>query len=259
MRGTLRLASSLGSPANVSAWPASSEWLRVTSPTTSRQTPSGTLAQVAAVRVTELSGQLPDVGADARYGAPSASRGAARRERAGLRYAPSRLSRGARRRLQRYAPSRPQFARAAGTACFWVLGDALEDLGLLRLELGVREDAGGLQLAELLELVERVGCRRRRRGGLLILLLTLGLVLLGPAVRLPARRRGSRPRSRFPRSRLRGRLLGAMASVTPFYAFADSSDSDASCRSGAGMPPLATSCAPLALTAAANGRAQRFS
>ena len=139
-----------------------------------------------------------------------------------------------------------------------VSSDAREDLGLLRLELGVGEDAGRLQLTELLELLERVGCGLPPPwGGLLYCCAGPGPP--GTSGSPAGGRRGSRPRSRFPRSRLRGRLLGAMASVTPFYAFADSSDSDASCRSGAGMPPLATSCAPLALTAAANGRAQRFS
>src|SRR5215831_873795 len=65
---------------------------------------------------------------------------------------------------------------------------ALQDLLLLHFELGLGEDACISQLAELLELLERVGCgfrSRRRSSGLLLVVLLF--VLGGPAVRLPTR------------------------------------------------------------------------
>src|SRR5436305_1978154 len=131
---------------------------------------------------------------------------------------------------------------------------ALRDISRILLVLaGISLLASLLRLAGITGLLEAGGGQIALAGCLAVLFVLYRM--LPP----PGARRGSKPRSRFPRSRLRGRLLGAMACVTPSYALAVSSDSDASCKSGAGMPPLATSCAPVAATASANGRAQRFS
>src|SRR2546430_11565805 len=67
-----------------------------------------------------------------------------------------------------------------------------EKLGLLRLELGVGENALRLQLSELLQLRDEVGrfrcgCRGRRRGVVLLLLRRLLVLLFGPAVGLATR------------------------------------------------------------------------
>src|SRR4029077_8704536 len=95
------------------------------------------------------------------------------------------------------APSRAA-RRSATSCCPSTQGQPLlrQDLRLLGGELLLGQYAGRLELAELLQLLQRVGrgARRRRRGGGLLVggllvgrLLVLLRLLIRPAVGLPAR------------------------------------------------------------------------
>ena len=147
--------------------------------------------------------------------------------------------------------------RVKATLLFLADERLAEQLGLLLGELLVGEHALGVELAELLELCDRVGggASALRRGGLR----RRGL-LRGPALALAAADAVVRRRSRCPLRRRCERRPGVvLAWVDPFVQAACSAASSAAATSSMGMRWVASSWPPLRRTALANGAAHRFS